>query len=214
MISVATGGPLIDGVEDEYRARRSRIRDALAERGQEDPNPYTSLWTWHGKWSADLPRYAQRRQLITELYDPLVDKLQLEVRSRGVAREVEPTGWTKVDRQVGEAQRTLSYAKTEEQYQAIGLHCRESLISLAQTVYDAKLHETIDGVAPSEADAKRMLEAYLAHELSGSSNEKQRRHARAALDLAVELQHKRTANFRDAELHNKFLGYVRASSGA
>ena len=43
-----------------------------------------------------------------------------------------------------------------------------------------------------------MLEGYIAKELSGSSNEEVRRHAKAALDLANSLQHRRTATFRDA----------------
>jgi hypothetical protein len=31
----------------------------------------------------------------------------------------------------------------EEQFQAVGLLCRETLISLAQAVYDAQLHPTL-----------------------------------------------------------------------
>jgi hypothetical protein len=45
-----------------------------------------------------------------------------------------------------------------------------------------------------------MLEAYLATELAGGENKVARQHARAALDLANELQHKRTATFREAAL--------------
>jgi hypothetical protein len=45
-----------------------------------------------------------------------------------------------------------------------------------------------------------MLEAYIAVELTGSSQEVARRHAKAAYDLAVDLQHRRTATFRQAAL--------------
>jgi hypothetical protein len=62
------------------------------------------------------------------------------------------------------------------------------------------LHPTIDGVEPSDTDAKRMLEAYIMNELAGGRNEAARRHAKAALDLANDLQHRRTAGFRDAAL--------------
>src|SRR6266480_4091624 len=55
-----------------------------------------------------------------------------------------------------------------------------------------------DGVKASDTDAKRMLEAYIGYTLNGSSYEKSRRHARAAFELANELQHKRTATFREA----------------
>ena len=82
----------------------------------------------------------------------------------------------------------------------MGLYGREILISVAQTVYDSQRHPTEDGVIPSATDANRMLEAYIAEELAGNANEAARRYARVALSLAVELQHRRTANYRQATL--------------
>lgn len=112
----------------------------------------------------------------------------------------EPTGWPRVDRQMSEVRVRLREATTEEQYQAIGLLCREALISVAQAVYIPERHPSPDGVSPSPTDAKRMLEAFLAVELAGSANEEARSHAKAALKLAVALQHNRTADFRTAAL--------------
>lgn len=82
----------------------------------------------------------------------------------------------------------------------MGLLCREGLISLAQTVFDPTKHRILDEVGVSSTDAKRMLEAYWGAELDGGENKVARQHARAALDLANELQHKRTATFRQAAL--------------
>lgn len=113
---------------------------------------------------------------------------------------IEPTGWTKVDRQMEEVRQHLRKATTEEQYQAVGLLSREVLITLAQTVYNPEIHFAADGIKPSETDAARMLESYLAKELEGKINEETRSHAKAALKLAVALQHKRTADFRMAAL--------------
>lgn len=45
-----------------------------------------------------------------------------------------------------------------------------------------------------------MLEAIFSHELAGSANEEARGHAKAAVRLALALQHKRTADFRMAAL--------------
>jgi hypothetical protein len=45
-----------------------------------------------------------------------------------------------------------------------------------------------------------MLEAVVATELSGAANEEARAHAKAALRLAIALQHKRTVDFRMAAL--------------
>lgn len=112
----------------------------------------------------------------------------------------EPTGWQKVDRQLQEMRLRLDSAKTEEQYQGVGLLCREALISVAQEVYDPARHPLIDDKTPSDTDAKRMLEAIFEAELKGSSNEEARAHAKAAVRLALALQHKRFADVRTAAL--------------
>ena len=112
----------------------------------------------------------------------------------------EPTGWQKVDRQIQEVRTRLDTAKTEEQLQAVGLLCREVLISVAQAVFDPSRHTSYDVAEVSETDSKRMLEAFFERELFGSVNEEARGHAKAALKLAVALQHKRTADFRMAAL--------------
>jgi hypothetical protein len=71
---------------------------------------------------------------------------------------------------------------------------------LAQVVFIEGEHKTLDGIAASKTDAKRMLEAYISHVLPGNQNENVRKHARASLALANELTHKRTAEFRLAAM--------------
>ncbi len=110
------------------------------------------------------------------------------------------TGWARVDRNVGEVRNRLASATTEEQFQAVGLLCREALISVAQAVFAADRHPTLDGVTVSATDARRMLEAFIAVEMGGNDHEYARKHARSALDFAVNLQHKRTASFRAAAM--------------
>jgi hypothetical protein len=112
----------------------------------------------------------------------------------------EPTGWIKVDRQVQQARASLTAAKNEEDFQAVGLLCREAFISVAQHCYDPARHKSLDGVEPSDTDAKRMLEGIFEHELAGSANEEARAHSRAAVKLSYALQHKRTATFTVAAL--------------
>lgn len=112
----------------------------------------------------------------------------------------EPTGWQKVDRQFQEVRLQLESAVNEEQYQTVGLLCREVMISVAQEVYNSTKYPSKDGVVPSQTDAKRMLEAIILKELEGSSNSEARAHARASMNLALALQHRRTADFRMAAL--------------
>ena len=200
MAAVATGGPRIKDVNQEYIERRSEIAEALDRLHVDDPNPYPDLWTWYGRWSdGSLPSYQSRRVYLSSLYQPLLDGLRKGTKAKLV--EVSPpTGWARVDRNVEKIVSALESAENEEDFQAVGLLCREAMISLAQAVYDPERHETLDGVKPSATDAKRMLEAFIAEELSGGSHEAQRKFARSLYDLAVSLQHRRTAGFRDAGL--------------
>lgn len=199
MVAVATGGPKIQDVNDLYRERRDRIAQELRHRNLADPNPHGDLWAWYGRWSAgDLGSWASRRAHLSEMYQPLIDQIRNNVT--GTRLFEAPTGWSRVDRGVYEIRRRLEQADVEEHFQAVGLLCREVLISVAQVVYDAQRHQAEDGTPPSETDAKRMLDAYLSTELSGGPNEGVRRHAKAALSLANDLQHHRTATYRQAAL--------------
>ena len=203
MISVSTGGPRIADVNDEYKEGYARLTEQLATLDLNNPIPYTDLWAWYGKWSSgDLPTYQSRREYIRDLFGPLDGRLREGASSRGAEVFIEPTGWAKIDFALGEIRNRLESASTAIQYQSVGHLCRETLISLAQVVYDPKLHPPIDGGKDeiSKTDAKPMLDRYLAKEVSGGSNENARRHAKASLALANELTHKQTAVFREAAL--------------
>ena len=201
MVAVSTGGPLVNEVNADYKESYLRFSRELQVLGIPNPIPYSDLWDWYGKWSSgDLPTYQSRRDYIRGLVGPLETRLRDWSSSSHTEVFQEPTGWPRVDRTLGEVRTRLESASTEEQFQAVGLLCREALISLAQTVFDPDRHPPIDDVEVSDTDAKRMLESYLAVEVIGKSNAIARKHAKSALDLAVELQHKRTAGFRNAAL--------------
>ena len=108
--------------------------------------------------------------------------------------------WARLRRAAEAMNAQVLIADTEEDFQAVGLLAREALITLAQAVYDPDSQGTVDGVAPSETDAKRMLEAFVASALPGSGNEEARRFVRSAVALADALQHRRSAARADCEL--------------
>lgn len=190
MIDVATGGSRIQDVNDYYRAREVRIRESLSEAVKYE-NPHGDLWVWYRHWSAELPQYRDRRAYVRQLFAPAIDAISRRPSLPSELRE--PTGWERVDRALSKARAQLQTASVEEDCQAIGLLCREVIISLAQAVYDPAIHESLDGVRISQTDANRMLEAYVAHVFPGDSNKEVRAHARASLALALNLQHRRTA---------------------
>jgi hypothetical protein len=201
MIAVATGGPPIGTVEDEFAKTFDLVSEELTRRNVANPLPYRDLWEWYGRWtSGDLPSYQSRRSFVNALFGELTKTIDTKTGQNAPVRPplVEPTGWTRVDRAVTEMREQLAKAENEEQLQTVGLLCREILISLGQAVFDPKKHPTLDGTLASRTDAKRMLEAYIAVAFAGSQNEYTRKHARAAFDLANHLQHVRTAEFRTA----------------
>lgn len=190
MKSVATGGARIQEVDDYYKARELRLRSAVSSEVAY-ANPYPSLWDWYNHWSKELPHYWQRRQAIDQLFGPVIDAVAR--RPRITAPQREETGWERVDRALAKARQMLERASAEEDFQTIGLMCREVTISLAQAVYDPVRHPPVDGVVIGPADANRMLDAFFAVEFQGSSEKEVRAHARASLALSLNLQHRRTA---------------------
>lgn len=197
MTSVSTGGPRIQDVQAKFAETFDLVAAELSRRNIPNPIPYRDLWDWYGRWSSgDFPSYQSRRQFVSQIFGALITNIQ----SGGRPEQFEPTGWDRVDRGVTHMRNQLAAATTEEHFQTVGLLCREILISTAQAVFDSSKHPTTDGVMASSTDAKRMLDAYIATELASGANEYVRKHARAALDLAVNLQHKRTAIFREAAL--------------
>lgn len=190
MISVATGGRRIQEVDDYYRAREARIRQTLPA-DIEYANPHADLWDWYHHWSENLGGYKERRHYIRTLFNPVIDAISSRSAFSPVPRE--STGWERVDRGTSKARAQLERSSAEEDFQTVGLICREVLISLAQAVYNPSLHPTLDGIEASPTDAGRMLEAYIAAAFPGASNKEVRAHARASLALALNLQHRRTA---------------------
>ncbi|NOT78658.1 MAG: hypothetical protein HOP07_06600 [Bacteriovoracaceae bacterium] len=197
MVSVSTGGPKIQLVNGEYVQRNKTIEEGFAERNIKNTIVFADLWRWHGKWSdGSLPAYRDRREFLAQLFDPIIECVRkIPSESTPVIFE-EPTGWNRVDRSMREIRARLALAETEEQFQGIGLLCRETLMSLAQAVFVKEKHTILDGTDVSNTDAKRMLEAFIACELSGASNEVARKMAKASVDLANTLTHRRTADFR------------------
>lgn len=201
MISVSTGGQRIQDVNDEYQKRFSLVNKALKRLSIENPNSFNDLWQWYARWSSgEMPQYKDRRAFVGEMYGNLLKNLQETEQPELLNVSVNLTGWERIDRTVKEIKMRLKQASNEEQFQTVGLLCRETIISIAQAIYIDEKHPTLDGIKASKTDSKRMLDAYIAVELAGGANETLRKYARASNDLANELTHKRTANAKDASL--------------
>ena len=136
--------PRINEVNAEFAKKYDEVAEELASRGVRSRFPYRDLWQWYERWSSgDMPSWQSRRNFINDLADDII--LSIREASTGIVAAHEPTGWKRVDRTVTEARNRLASARTEEQFQAVGLLCREILISLAQAVFDSERHLTLDG---------------------------------------------------------------------
>ena len=197
LISVATGGNRIQDIEKEYDKIYSQVSIALKSLDIDNPNPYKNLWDWYGKWRADFPTYQERRVYVREIYDSLLALFEESDESKIVDIKVDLSDWEKIKRNIVEVKNRESQASVEEQFQVVGMLCREVIISLAQAVFIPDRHPSTDGVEISKTDAKRMLEAYLAVNLAGQEYEELRAYAKTTNKLANTLTHKRTATKRE-----------------
>lgn len=200
MISVSTGGQRIQEINDEYKKKFLLVNKTLQKLNLQNPNLFNDLWGWYGKWSSEFPTYQERRTFIRELYTSLQQILEENEEPELIAVTVDLTGWERIERSLAQITIKHKEAVSEEQFQIVGLLCRETIINLAQAVFNSEKHPSLDGTLISKTDAKRMLESYIAVELAGSSNEKLRKYAKSTLDLANELTHKRTATKKDSSL--------------
>ena len=200
MISVSTGGPRIQEVNPQYIAAAKTLDQHLSVLGLDNPNPFRDLWEWYGRWSqSDLSSYASRRTFIAQLYEHTLHEIE-NSQEEFTGDIYESTGWDRVDRAIYEMKKRIAVADTEEKFQAIGMLGRETLITTAQQVFNRELHKTADGIEPSDTDTKRMLDAYFMYALSGPANERYRKFAKSAVDLANHLTHDRMAEKSDAEM--------------
>ncbi|MGO4569354.1 hypothetical protein AB4Z52_30990 [Rhizobium sp. 2YAF20] len=149
-----------------------------------------------------MDTYADRRNYVRQLFNGPVAAGVGRVHNPSPVADREPTGWERVDRSLGKAKAQFLAASTEEEWQVVGLLCREVLISLGQAVYDATAHGDKDetGTKIGSTDARRQLFAWLHYQMPGGDNKEIRAHIKASIDLAVHLQHRRTATRQLAAL--------------
>ena len=199
MISVATGGPQINSEEIRYRRLHSQIEQDCKKLNLTYNNTFISLWDWYGKWKADFPSYQERRIFIRELFAPTLAYFEDTDSYSNIDTIVELGGWERIQRTITKIKRDSSSARNEEDFQAIGLLCRDVIISLAQAVYNPQIHGATDetGTQVGNADAVRMIGNYVNVKLSGGHHKVLRAYAKATNDLANQLTHKRSATKRD-----------------
>ena len=93
----------------------------------------------------ELPLFKDNKE-VQELRKKLFARFSRFAVSDLFLEDYELTGWERVDRSIAEMKSRLDIADKEEQFQAIGMLGRETLITVAQQVFDTAKHPTLDGV--------------------------------------------------------------------
>ncbi len=199
MISVATGGNRIQEENDRYQKLHKEVLQKSKKLNLTYNNTHESLWDWYGKWRADFPTWKARRDYINELFSPTLSYFDIEQLPQKMETFVELSDWERIERTLTKIKRDSHSAQNEEEFQIIGLLCRDVIISLAQSVYNPIIHgETDDSgkhIGPS--DAVRMLNNYITVTLAGKDNKELRDYIKTANALANQLTHKRSATRKD-----------------
>ena len=197
MISVATGGDRIQNVDARYKSLHNSVFTRCKQLNIKYDNIYASLWEWYGKWSSGLPHYQERRVFIIDLLAPTFEALECDAADLSIATPiVELSDWERIHRTVVKIKQFSSVARNEEDFQQVGLLCRDVIISLAQAVYNPSVHGAYDekGTEIGKDDAVRMIINYINTCLKGSSNEELRAYAKTTNKLANKLTHRRNAS--------------------
>ena len=199
MVSVATGGNRIQDEDDRYKKLQTQIVRDCKKLNLTYNNNFSSLWDWYGKWSTSFSKYQERRVFIKELFAPTLAYFEETENYNNIETIVQLDDWERIKRTVTKIKRDSNNARDEEDFQTVGLLCRDVIISLAQAVYNPLVHGTTDdtGKQIGNADAVRMIGNYVSVKLNGSHNKELRAYAKATNDLANQLTHKRSATKKD-----------------
>lgn len=143
-----------------------------------------------GGWQA-------RRDIIDEYFDPLhqlLDEREAGSIASTLATAISPhpvTGWPRVDEEVSELRRHFESASTQQDYSNIGNDCVAILEALSAVVYDHDKHMRAGEAEPSIASTKARLDRFIEVQVAGSDNAELRKLARAAIDFAQAVKHRR-----------------------
>ncbi len=198
LISTGTGEALIEDYNENYIKYHASISQILKDICLRHVNDFSDLWAWYHYYKVNLGSYASRRAYINELYTPLINLIENSEETEGRLLEYNLTGWEKIDRAVLIMREAKDKAEIETQHQSVGMHGRDILLTLAQTVYDKNKHIHPDGQLIGPEQSKRMLEAYV-YSFSKILSDEETKFAKAAIDLTNKVTHDRNATRLNSE---------------
>ncbi|THJ64581.1 hypothetical protein E8P82_14690 [Arthrobacter echini] len=190
----------------ESRAVMAALRAVLKRLGVDFKPPFSDFDGFYTYWKNNngSNSWQARRQMLSELFDPLHEQLA-DLEAGTVASTLaEPvssqprTGWTRVDEEITELRRHFQNARTEQDYRNVGNDCVIVLERLSEAAYVRERHLFDGEEEPAVASTKNRLERVIEVDLAGPQNVALRKLVRAAIEQAQGVKHGATINRRYA----------------
>lgn len=186
----------------ESRAVMAALGAVLKRLGVDFRPPFFDFDGFYSYWKNNngSNSWQARRQMLSELFDPLHEQLA-DLEAGTVASTLaDPvtshprTGWTRVDEEITELRRHFQNARTEQDYRNLGNDCVIILERLSEAAYDRARHLLRGEDEPPVASTKNRLERVIEVDLAGSENAALRKLVRAAIEQAQGVKHGATTN--------------------
>lgn len=199
LIDIATNTIALRGTtyNDEYISLFQEMTGYFNQLNYTFSGLFKSLWEWYQFYKNEvnnLSSYQSRRNFIDNLFSETETLLKTGPQDN-ISETVKMDDWEEIVRRTIKIKRSASTASDVEDFQSIGLQCREVLISIAKTVYKPDIHGDFDenGTKIGESDSVRQLANYIKLTLKGKENEELRSYAKTTNKISNVLTHRRTS---------------------
>lgn len=155
-------------------------------------NKYWKQNGGQGSWQA-------RRNMLDQEFEPLhalLDEREAGSITSTLADPISPrrlTGWPRVDEEISELRRHFESASTQQDYSNVGNDAVSVLEALSAAAYDHEKHRRPeDESEPPVASTKDRFDRYIEASLPGKENAEMRKLARATIEMAQAVKHRRS----------------------
>jgi hypothetical protein len=171
------------------------------------PNlPFRDLDSFRAYWIAEgmAGSYAARTTYIDREFQPIEDQiLRMSVTNWEdvLITPVSPhdgTGWNLLDSEIRELRQRFAMARTDQDHCAVGAACVRILEHLGEVAFDPAVHWKEGTDVPPRGNTKDRFDAVIVHAILGPDNDKLRKLARAVVEVAQDVKHRKTPCRRDA----------------
>jgi hypothetical protein len=196
-----------DVSDDQSRLIMRALQAVLGRLGLTFSPPWRDFPTFYRHWRTNggYGSWQARRDMLDDEFGPLQEVLDEREAGSILSSLVDgisphhTTGWSRVDQELVELRRHFENATTSQDYSNVGNDCVALLEALSGAAYDHGRHAQTRTEEPPVANTKDRLSAVVEVELLGPENAELRKLARAAIEMAQAVKHRReTVGRRDA----------------